>query len=133
MAGSKFEKKLIAKMERAYIFTGKVGEEETYQLLVNKRYILGSYNPRTDLQERASFYDEISTAFAKVILEEESALELGVMNGYRMNPETLKPEKIPKLEGKYVAQLGERVSANIENIVNSSQPTRLIVPVPNKN
>jgi len=113
-------------MERAIIFTGK--EEtpkriESYQLLIGCNYIYTSYDFST---ERNLFFEKVSDDFARRIEEEVIPLEVGVFNGLRINPETGKNERIPKLEEELVEQLMERVSSKL-------MQTGRRIPVPSRN
>ena len=89
-------------MERAIIFVGKEeteqGSVESYQLLIGRSYISCIYECNGRLDERTRFFEEVSDAFVDKILEERySFLELGVVNGLKINSQA-KPEIIPKLE-----------------------------------
>jgi len=108
-------------MERAFIFTGKVNGKESYQLLVNLSYVFRTYD---GTEERAASYEEISDVFARTILKQHSNLELGIMNGYSINPETIEMKEIPKLEEAYVSQLKEAIRTKLISLA-----PRLTYPV----
>lgn len=99
-------------MEKALILTGKVDDNESYQLLVGCSYISGVYD---HCKERDEFYDELSDTFVGRILQEGSSLELGVFNGLRINPETGKNEKIQKLEDIFVGQFSQLVCEKLKH------------------
>ena len=106
-------------MERAVILTGKTRGVESYQLMVDCSYISASYDGSS---QRETFYEEISTAFVKRILEEAPPLELGVFNGLRINPETEHGERIPKLEEQLVAQFSESVCSKLSQAHIGTMP-----------
>jgi len=116
-------------MKKAFLFTGKevTGEKtvESYQLLVGLDYIPASYDYS---KERAVFYEEISDAFASRMLQEMSPLELGVVNGVRINLKTKRPERIQKLEEEHIAQLTERISVKLQENIEG-----IVVPAPSQN
>ncbi len=101
-------------MEKALIL---VGEEETpqgrienYQLLIDCEYISAQYDGSS---ERTSFLDEVSDTFVSRILKQMSPLEVGIYNGLKINPQTGRNERIPKLGEELVAQLTELVTNNL--------------------
>ena len=98
-------------MEKMLILTGRVDNKESYQLLINCNYISGIYD---NTEEREKFYDELSNAFVERILQEKLQLELGVFNGLRINPETGRNERIPRLDNLFVNQFAHLVCEKIK-------------------
>ena len=96
-------------MDRAFLLTGKVnteqGSQESYQLLIDCNHVSVIYDGSS---ERILFYKEVSETFVKRILQEHSPfLEVGIVNGIWINPETGNNELLPKLEEILVDQFSE--------------------------
>lgn len=96
-------------MEKAIIMTGKINSTESYQLLVGLDYVGAEFSGSSNREE---FYDELSTAFVERIFKnksDDSVLEVGATNGLRINPETIRSEKIEPLEVNLAEQFSELV------------------------
>ena len=93
-------------MTRATIFLGREGRVESYQLIVDNDYFAVEYDGSI---ERELFFDAVSDGFVEKLLEKNKDLELGTINGVRLNLETHRTERISKLEQELIAQLGHKI------------------------
>ncbi len=102
-------------MDRAVIFTGKEeteqGRVESYQLMIGCKYISACYDGSDD---RVLFLEEVSDNFVDMILRERHSLEVGVFNGFKINPQTERHGIIPKLEEALVSYFSERVCTKLK-------------------
>jgi hypothetical protein len=85
-------------MDKTLLLAGKVGNQESYQLMINRDYISATYDGSA---ERIPFYKKVSDTFVERILAEHFPLEVWVFNGLRINPKTGSHEKLPKLEDAF--------------------------------
>jgi len=78
---------------KAIILTGKEKDSENYQLVINTKSISINYNEKDG--SYIDFLNKTSEYFAKVICVQKSTLELGVLNGFKMDSKgTIKIEKL---------------------------------------
>ena len=103
---------------RAIIFMGKLDGIEYYELLTGLRTLSTTYNGSSD---REGFFEALSDRVVQRLSEHPELTEVTSGNGYRINPETHKLEKISKLEQEIVAQLNHK-------IVTKSMQTRPGIP-----
>ena len=88
-------------MNKALILTGKVGNKESYQLLIPPNYLSATFDRSS---ERRTFYDNTADDFVNMIIHQHSSLNLIMVNGIRVNPETGGHEKVQRLEDDLVHQ-----------------------------
>lgn len=85
---------MVNNIEKAIIIIGKDKENEKYALIINGDYTCFRYdNSRKDYKK---FLSNVSTEFANIIYNNPSALEVEVLNGFKLDEheELIKVEKI---------------------------------------
>lgn len=97
-------------MERAYLFVSNESGTENYQLLIDCEYISTNYDQTV---ERNQFFEEISNIFAQKILEVKYPVVFGILNGHKINLQTDKLEKLPKLEEMLEKQIAELICCKL--------------------
>jgi hypothetical protein len=80
----------------ALLILGKEKKTENYQLLIGKKYLSAQYSEQKG--SYSNFLNKTSLDFAKIISEQNSSLELNLLNGFKLDKKKLM--KIEKLESK---------------------------------
>jgi hypothetical protein len=84
------------KMNKVVILIGKEKDTKSYQLVLANKYISISY--RESNGDYNEFINNVTTDFAELISKQKFSLELGVLNGFRLDEEGV--NKIEKLDSK---------------------------------
>ena len=108
------------------MLTGRIDDRESYQLLVGLDYVHSNFDNTFD---RAEFYDKVSDAFVKEILQksrEHPMLKLSVINGLRINSETGRNERIAPLEDALVEQFSEIVCKKLKHAPIQTMPACIV-------
>jgi len=86
---------------KAIIIVGKEKGVENYSLLISDEYTSMKYN-KVD-GDYNDFLKDVSTKFAEEISKRKSSLELGLLNGFKINEQGI--TKIEKLENNLFGSL----------------------------
>ena len=116
-------------MNKAIIFAGKEGlnneTEETYQLLIKETY--ESHNVRReDIEDRKKYFECLSKIFSNKIVNAGLNLEVGILNGKKINVESHHLINIMDIEKEYITQFSKILSREITKIAQSKA---IIVPI----
>lgn len=84
------------------VMVGKEKDTESYQLLINNNYISVEYNQEL-YGEHNNFLNNVCIKFAEKISKQKSSLELGVLNGFKINEQGV--TKIERLDSKLFENL----------------------------
>ena len=100
-------------MEKAILLTGRIDlKQESYQLLINVNYLSYFYDGSI---ERKLFYNEVSDDFVqRIMAEKRTPLQVGVSNGFRINPKTGTCERLGRLEESLLSQFSKMVYEKLE-------------------
>src|SRR3989344_2596057 len=103
-------------MKKAIILTGREnngGVTESYQLLIDLNYITGNYTHGA-VETRESFLDDLTQRFASMLSEQRDPLEIGVLNGYKIQKtgETLRIERIDE---SLIRNLSQKLESKLKS------------------
>lgn len=109
-------------MERGIVFCGREKNIEIYQLLLGLHYFGGEYY--FGLKNRGELIQEITSNFARKIIEEDSLLEIGIFNGGKISSDG-KLIKIDKLLD--TINLEKRLTEEVTKL--STGKSKTIIPI----
>ncbi len=95
---------------------------EHYSLLVDREFASFSYDRNTG--NHSSFLDMIGNAFGEKVVSDGTPLELGILNGYRLDSRTHKLVKIDGLNQVIADYLSSQI---VKGVVSRAQEKRMLV------
>ena len=88
------------KFEKAVVLVGKEQIDrvnvENYQLLIGQDYIAAKYIQRDG--DYRQFLEDVATRFAEQILETDSNLQVGILNGFKINDSRTNGSRTTKID-----------------------------------
>jgi hypothetical protein len=103
-------------MIKALIMVGReeVSRMESYQLLMGHKSFCFSYDPYSG-HEKEPILEQITEIFVEKLFEKKEEVEIYLVNGLRINPFSIRMEKILGLEDKMAKDFYEKIKRQVNN------------------